>query len=75
MTDAEPYRSGRRGEPAEGPTQSRKDARSSLPPGAGTKPDLGARGDVDRAMPYESDQSPERMVEQPFGEEPGGDRD
>lgn len=76
MTDPTPYRSGRDERPAEGPGQRTHDAKSSLPPGAKTKPDLGGRGDVDRAMPYEGDPSPGRMVDQPFSdEEPdsGGD--
>lgn len=69
MTDPTPYRRGRSERPAEGPSQRTHDAKSSLPPGARTKPDLGGRGDVDRAMPYEGDPSPGRMVDQPFSED------
>jgi len=61
VTDPETYRDDRDEVPAEGPGQSREQAEDSLPPGAGTKPDMGATGDVDRQKPYGGSVAPERM--------------
>jgi hypothetical protein len=66
MTDPRPYRERRTDRPAEGPAQDDEDRDDSLPPGAGAKPDLGPAGDVNRALPYEGDPAPERMVDQPL---------
>jgi hypothetical protein len=65
VTDPAPYRDDRDEEPAEGPGQSRHDAKENLPPGAGVKPDMGATGDVDRAEPYGGSVAPLRMEPQP----------
>lgn len=72
MTDPSPYRAGRDERPAGGPGQTDDDLESSLPPGVSTRDDDSASGDVDRAMPYTGNSSPERMEEEPFGrtEEP-----
>lgn len=69
MTDPRPYREDRDERPAEGPGQTEEDLRSSLPPGADIKPELGEPGDVDRQKPYEESAAPERMVPQPFDPE------
>lgn len=66
MPDRRPPRPDRTSEPAEGPRPDRE-SKSSLPPGARTKPSLGQQGDVDRRQPYEEDTAPERMEPQPFG--------
>lgn len=64
--DPRPYQEQRVTPAEEGPARSRKGAKASLPPGSRIKPDLGSLGDVDRAMPYEGDPSPDRMQPQPF---------
>lgn len=81
MTDPRPYRDERAAPPAAGPGRTRKEESGSLPPGSSARDPSGddgdERGDVDRAMPYEEDASPQRMRPQPFdpdAEDATGDR-